>query len=143
MNEGLKYTAANPLERESDYPYVAFNQQCKYNRSKGLVSATSVNNVTPNNPDQLKAAVNQGPVTVAIEADQPVYQSDTGGIISTGACGTATDHGVLVVGYGEGYWIVKNSWGPNWGEQGFVRIANQGGQGVCGINTNPAWATTN
>jgi C1A family cysteine protease len=83
-----------------------------------------------------------GPVSVAIEADQDVYQSYTGGVISKG-CGTNTDHGVLIVGYGKGFWIVKNSWGADWGENGFVRIADKAGEGWCGINTDNAWAITN
>jgi len=72
-----------------------------------------------------------------------VYQSYTGGIISSADCGTETDHGVLIVGYGKGYWIVKNSWGADWGLDGFVHIADKTGEGVCGINTDNAWATTN
>jgi len=143
MDKALSYTIKNPVESEKDYPYVAVGQKCKYVKSKGIVSAKTVYNVAKNNNAQLKAAVAKGPVTVAIEADQTVYQSYTGGIISSSSCGTSTDHGVLVVGYGEGYWIVKNSWGPSWGEKGFVRIADKAGAGVCGINTDPAWATTN
>jgi C1A family cysteine protease len=142
MVGALQYAQKNPIERESDYPYKAQNQNCKYNRSKGVVQAKQVFQVPQNNNAQLKAAVNKGPISIAIEADQTVFQFYKGGIISSG-CGTATDHGVLVVGYGDGYWIVKNSWGPNWGEKGFVRIADKSGAGVCGINTGASYATTN
>lgn len=101
--------------------------------------------VPRNDNAQLKAAVATGPISIQIEADQASFQYYTGGIISTG-CGTATDHGVLIVGYGsengQDYWIVKNSWGANWGENGFVRIADVAGAGVCGINTGAQYATT-
>jgi len=142
MVYALQYAQQNPIQKESDYPYTAQNQKCKYQKGKGVVQAKQVFQVPANNNAQLKAAVNKGPVSVAIEADQTVFQSYNGGIISKG-CGTQTDHGVLVVGYGEGYWIVKNSWGPSWGEKGFVRIADQAGAGQCGINTGAQYATTN
>lgn len=79
-------------------------------------------------------ALNSGPVSVAIEADTHVFQSYTGGIISSSSCGTNLDHGVLAVGYGADYIIVKNSWGSGWGEKGYVRIKRTSGSaGICGI----------
>ena len=62
-------------------------------------------------------------ISVAIEADRRTFQVYDGGIYDA-ACGTELDHGALVVGYdltvGDGYWIVKNSWGRDWGEHGFI-----------------------
>ena len=81
----------------------------------------------------MKAAITKNPVSVAIEADQFAFQSYTSGVITTG-CGTNLDHGVLAVGYGtlggKDYFLVKNSWGASWGDQGYVRI---GQNNVCGI----------
>jgi hypothetical protein len=60
--------------------------------------------------------------------------------IFTGACGTKLDHGVVIVGYGtesgKDYWIVRNSWGREWGEEGYIRMErNLAGTnaGKCGI----------
>merc|ERR1711912_194347 len=95
------------------------------------------------NPAQLKAALANGPVSVAIEADQLAFQGYTGGVITSG-CGTRLDHGVLAVGYGtengEEYFLVKNSWGSSWGESGYVKI---GTANVCGITQQPSYPTTN
>ena len=68
-----------------------------------------------------QAAAHQ-PVSVAIEADQKAFQLYMGGVFSDETCGIELDHGVLVDGYGvdaeEGeYYIVKNSWGPEWGDK--------------------------
>jgi len=85
--------------------------------------------------EALKAAVAKQPVSVAIEADKMAFQLYKGGVLDSDKCGTSLDHGVLVVGYGSDdgadYWKVKNSWGPSWGESGYVRIAR--GKNMCGI----------
>lgn len=81
-----------------------------------------------------------GPVSIAIEADTKVFQLYTSGVITGDECGTNLDHGVLIVGYGEEngekYWLVKNSWGPSWGEGGYVKIGRSestNDPGVCGV----------
>jgi C1A family cysteine protease len=52
-------------------------------------------------------------------------------------CGTALDHEALVVGWGTedgvNYWTMKNSYGTDWGEEGYIRLAITDGDGVCGI----------
>jgi cathepsin L len=89
----------------------------------------------------IQAAAYQQPVSVAIEADQNVFQQYTGGVLNSTACGTTIDHAVVVVGYSTGtsagdYWIVRNSWGTSWGQAGYVWIAisPSGWPGICGIN---------
>merc|ERR1712054_302485 len=86
----------------------------------------------------LKSAIQQGPVSVAIEADQSAFQRYTGGTISSG-CGTNLDHGVLAVGYGSGYFKVKNSWGSSWGENGYLQISDSGN--TCGIHSDASYPT--
>jgi len=88
----------------------------------------------------LQLAATVGPVSVAVQANQFVWQFYRGGVIKR-FCGTELDHGVLVVGYDiqGGYWIVKNSWGSSWGENGYLRIAKTTGKGVCGINMAPSY----
>ena len=63
-------------------------------------------------------------------------------------CGTKVNHAVLAVGYGtengQSYYIVKNSWKTSWGDNGYIKIANNGdGDGICGIQVSPVRAVTN
>ena len=91
----------------------------------------------------IKQAVSLAPVSVAIEADAPIFQHYTSGVIDSSECGASLNHGVLAVGYTADYWIVKNSWGIEWGEEGYVRIQyTPTGSGICGINlmaSYPVW----
>lgn len=87
------------------------NEACDKAKEKNVVSTISgYKDVTPNSDAQMMAAVAEGPVSVAIEADQRAFQSYKSGVF-TGLCGTKLDHGVLAVGYTADAWIVKNSWG--------------------------------
>lgn len=147
MFEAFEYAAKTPLETESDYPYKATDGSCKAVASKGVVSSTTYHKVPANNAAQLKAAIAQGPVSVAIEADTFVFQFYSSGVLNSKSCGTNLDHGVLAVGYGTEngtpYYLVKNSWGPSWGQKGYVKIAIVDGQGICGIQMDAVWPETN
>jgi cathepsin L len=84
---------------------------------------------------------------VTIEADQDVFQHYKSGIITSEECGTSLDHAVLAVGYGSEngveYYIVKNSWAADWGENGYVRIGAVDGLGICGIQQLSVYPDTN
>lgn len=75
MALAFMYTETHPLQTEADYPYVASTGifACKYNKSKGKVAVKTYSAVTPGSSSALKAALNQGPVSVAIEADTSAF----------------------------------------------------------------------
>ncbi|XP_058227483.1 vignain-like [Rhododendron vialii] len=128
------------LAREDDYPYNAADGSCDASKANSPAVSIDGHEVVPvNNEDALlKAAANQ-PISVAIDAGGSDFQFYSEGVYS-GACGTELDHGVAIVGYGttvDGtkYWIVKNSWGAEWGEKGYIRMERgiSAKEGTCGI----------
>lgn len=143
MDNAFQYVEKNPLELETDYAYTDRDGTCKYVAAKGQGKVVSYSDVTPNSADQLKAALAKQPVSVAIEADQMSFQGYKSGVITTG-CGQNLDHGVLAVGYGtlnnQEFFLVKNSWGTGWGDQGYVRISTSASN-VCGILSDPSYPT--
>lgn len=128
------------LCKQQDVPYLAHpSRECP--KCTKEVKVTGFHNVPRYNQLALQTAVATiGPISIAIEADQTAFQFYKSGVM-TGACGTNLDHGVLLVGYGKdadsghGYWLIKNSWGPDWGEKGYIRITMESTspQGNCGI----------
>lgn len=111
------------------------------------VAVSSYLNVAVSNVDQMKAALNVGPIAVAIQANMPCFQLYKTGVMDNVRCGTNLDHAVLAVGYGtEGgweYWLVKNSWDTVWGDNGYIKIAMVEGDGICGVQMDPLYPTTN
>jgi C1A family cysteine protease len=143
MDYAFTWITKNGLCSEQDYRYAGRDQSCK----KGCkpVDGTKISgfkDVDQGSESQLQTAVTQQPVSVAIEADQSAFQFYSGGVFSA-ACGTQLDHGVLAVGYGtdggKNYWIVKNSWGTSWGEQGYIRMVQ--GKNECGIALAASYPT--
>jgi C1A family cysteine protease len=145
MDYAFQYAIDNGMCLEADYPYNAVQGTCETVCTKSADFSSCVD-VTPNNQQDLAAAVAQQPVSIAIEADTKVFQLYKSGVITGDSCGTNLDHGVLIVGYGtengEDYWLVKNSWSDQWGDGGYVKIGKSDSTndvGVCGIASTPSY----
>lgn len=141
---------------EQEYPYVMHRhwlQGCLADKDKDG-HCTPVNHTrvetfydVDNTVDALVAAIAQQPVSVAIEADQQSFQFYKSGVYDDPECGEMLDHGVAAVGYGtleddgngngpQEYFKVRNSWGPSWGDEGYIlmsRSIQQNVNGTCGI----------
>ncbi|KAF2289458.1 hypothetical protein GH714_036340 [Hevea brasiliensis] len=96
--------------------------------------------VPSNDEEALKMAVANQPVSVAIDAHETSFKLYNSGVFN-GDCGTQLTHAVTLVGYGTStedgsmYWLIKNSWGDNWGENGYMRLQRDvyAKEGLCGI----------
>lgn len=146
MDLGFKYVIDNGLCTNLSYPYQATEQECQSNQCNSVINISKYGDLKPNDELNLRKGVAQQPVSVAIQANKRSFQLYQSGIYSDLECGTKLDHGVLVVGYGHDYendmkyWIIKNSWGPEWGEDGYIRIQRDidDERGLCGIAMNPS-----
>jgi C1A family cysteine protease len=150
MDNAFQYAIDNGMCVEADYPYSASagtSGSCQ-TKCDPEVTITDCADVPANNQLALKEAVSFGPVSIAIEADQRIFQSYSSGVITSSTCGTDLDHGVLIVGYGTesttgiDYWLVKNSWSTSWGDEGYVKIERSDSTndaGICGIAAQPSF----
>jgi hypothetical protein len=141
MDYGFQYIIDNKgLTSGSIYPYTATGpNKCVASGDPVYARISSYKDVPANSEVALLSAVSQQPVSVAVEADQNVFQFYSGGVM-TAKCGTNLDHGVLLVGYGtvggQDYYLVKNSWGGDWGAKGYIMLGRGpkfGAAGQCGV----------
>ncbi|KAL3882291.1 hypothetical protein ACJMK2_028653 [Sinanodonta woodiana] len=140
MDRAFEYVKQFGIETEEDYPYTATEGTCNYDASKVVTKDTGCVDIESGSESALQQTVATiGPISVAIDASQVSFQYYSGGVYNDHECSsTKLDHGVLVVGYGtdggQDYWLVKNSWGDGWGENGYIRMARNNGN-MCGIAT--------
>ena len=144
MDGAFKYVVESGLCAEVEYPYVSGVSKeggaCDSSRCSPVAHTSGCADVRSADQVALREAVARQPVSVAIDAESTVFQFYSSGVIESDACGTTLNHGVLAVGYGteanNDYWLVKNSWSADWGDNGYVKIGRSDSSrdnGVCGV----------
>ncbi|MCD7454721.1 putative cysteine protease rd21b [Datura stramonium] len=150
MDYAFEFIISNGgIDTETHYPYKGIDCDCDSIRKNAKVVSIDGYEDVPANEKALQKAVAHQPISVAIEASGRAFQLYSSGIFS-GECGTQLDHGVVVVGYGRengaDYWIVRNSWGTNWGEDGYIKMARNvkdTNSGKCGIAMEASYPIKN
>jgi hypothetical protein len=160
------YIAINGLCRADDYPYIENNlfMHNSYPSSSSdvdqngpicrrrtehlpVVATIDYFRILPSKKESaILRALKRGPVTVGICGADKTFLFYTGGIFKYDECCSIQNHAMLIIGYGEDektglqYWIAQNSWGRDWGENGYMRIARstEGAAGVCSLAVNPS-----
>jgi C1A family cysteine protease len=136
METAFSWAKSQNIATETSYSYTARDGSCKSSFTTAIPSGGVTGYKTANGAG-LTSALQGRPVSVAIQADQSVFQQYTGGVITSG-CGSNLDHGVTAVGVNsDGSIKVKNSWGSSWGANGYVNIATS----QCGITTDASYPT--
>lgn len=146
MDNAFQYIINNQgIASEASYPYQGTDGVCSASQAASHI--TGFIDVTPNSEDQLLQAVAKQPVSVAINVGDDFQLYKMG--VFAGPCETQPlNHGVTLIGYGETedgvkYWLVKNSWGESWGENGFMKLQRDSGapEGMCGVAMRASYPT--
>ncbi|XP_063343864.1 cathepsin S, ortholog2, tandem duplicate 1 isoform X3 [Pelmatolapia mariae] len=138
MTRAFQYVIDNHgIDSDASYPYTGRDEQCHYNPATRAANCSSYQFLPEGDENALKQGLATiGPISVAIDARRPRFSFYRSGVYNDPSCTQEVNHGVLAVGYGtlngQDYWLVKNSWGATFGDQGYIRMArNTGNQ--CGI----------
>jgi hypothetical protein len=138
MLDAYQFSKDQGLIKESDYPmkYRANKGECNQIsdverfRNSGQLEEDNIDN------ERLKKLVSVRPVGIAMHSNPRCLMGYQSGILTEADCSCSSEkngmvnHAVTMVGYGkvennpncEGYWLIKNSWGPNWGDKGLFKL---------------------
>jgi len=146
MDSAFQYIIAKKgINTEASYPYTARDGSCKQKPANIKCTISKFVDVQSGSESALASAIDAQPVSVAIDASQSSFQFYSGGVYYEPSCSSSQlDHGVLAVGYGtdsgKAMYIVKNSWGTDWGAQGYI-LMTRNKNNNCGIATMSSYPT--
>lgn len=145
VDQAFQYIKENGgIDTEESYPYEGTEGPCRYDPSDIGATVSGYVDLPEGDEEKLKEVVAQtGTVSVAIDASHGSFQSYSSGIYDEPDCSTSNlDHAVLVVGYGSqdgaDYWLVKNSWGESWGDNGYI-LMSRNNNNQCGIASQASY----
>jgi cathepsin F len=132
--------SAGGIETEANYPYTSYYDKtgtCTSNATDNVVTVSSYTKIADED-SMISYVLSTGPLSICLDASS--WSSYVSGVITT--CGKDVDHCVQAVGINldEGYWIVRNSWGTEWGDAGYIYLAS--GENMCDISYDPKYVET-
>eukprot|EP00607_Mallomonas_marina_P004495 CAMPEP_0182438444 /NCGR_PEP_ID=MMETSP1167-20130531/85778_1 /TAXON_ID=2988 /ORGANISM="Mallomonas Sp, Strain CCMP3275" /LENGTH=370 /DNA_ID=CAMNT_0024631823 /DNA_START=2625 /DNA_END=3737 /DNA_ORIENTATION=+ len=145
----FEYIMSEGLSGWYAYPYKEQSGRCMRYQTLPLASIQGYLIISSLNQPMIQKFLAQGPVAVGVCGTDQSFLFYSGGIYNALNCCTLLNHALLIVGYGHDsasnldYWIAQNSWGPMWGEKGFMRILRTnviGSSGQCGLAVSPSTA---
>jgi cathepsin L len=144
LNGAFNYLKDSGVESESDYPYSGKEGECDYSIDRVVTTISGYVNVRRYNETMLLEAVAKvGPISVSIDGSSRGFQFYKDGVFDDPWCSKFyLNHAALVVGYGyergKSHWIVKNSWGTSWGQEGYILMSRNNGN-QCGIASRASY----
>jgi len=132
---------SNGLDTQSSYPYTGRDDACQNSKTQDnqdvCATITGHTNVGRSESALQEAVGNVGPITIGVNASPWSHYS--GGVYDDPSCGAQLNHAVCAVGFdtNQGYWIVRNSWGGSWGEQGYIKMVM--GKNMCGLANDASY----
>jgi len=140
----------NGVDTEDSYPYEERDGLCRFDAANIGATTSGYISILPRGAEDVQrdAVASVGPISVSMDASRESFQLYSSGIYYEPLCKNGffeLDHGVLAVGYGtteagEDYWLIKNSWGTSWGEDGYFQMARNRDNN-CGIATDSLYGT--
>ena len=141
-NHIMKYVIENGINTEQNYSYTGYKGKCKYSPYTHInnIKVTDIIHIKPGDTDGLLHAIaTVGPIATSICIDEDFLNYKFGIYNSTKCDKNKLTHGVLIVGYGQidniPYYIIKNSWGTDWGINGYALLCAHD-PNIMGISNN-------
>ncbi|XP_057653832.1 procathepsin L-like [Diorhabda carinulata] len=132
----LTYVQENGVSTENEYPYRDKQMSCKPSTEKIKINFITYDYINGTEEDLRKALETYGPISVSMYVDARL-RLYTEGIWYEKWCSDISNHAMLLIGYGtergQDYWLIKNSWGTKWGEDGYLKVARNRHNNYCGL----------
>lgn len=144
MDNAFEYAEQHPLCTEDDYPYTSrfgLVGVCKFLKVKKCTTykVTGYVDIPQSNCTSLYNGLVLQPVSVAVDATN--WQSYKSGVFPSSGCQAELNHGVLLTGFvatgTTPYWVIRNSWGTSWGNNGYINLEQGNTCGVCDAASYP------